>query len=67
MREEETKAQRSECRCPRSPRAGTENDRGSDVSLSTQWLTVSGTCTIPLKYYHVQMRKLRLEAVKRPV
>lgn len=44
-------------------------NHGSDVLLTTHWLMVPGTCVILLKQYHFrfQIRRLRPEAVKRPV
>lgn len=44
-------------------------NHGSDVLLTTHWLMVPGTCMILLKQYHFrfQIRRLRPEAVKRPV
>ena len=46
-----------------------KNNHGSDVSLTTHWLMVPGMCVILLRQYHFrfQIRRLRPEAVKRPV
>lgn len=45
------------------------NNHSNDVLVSTHWLTVPGVCTILLEHYrfHFQMRKLRPEAMNRPV